>query len=398
MIARRRAYVVKRGGRVGRTLKTIDVDGTTKMEQFDSYGAALTARNKFLGAPPPSPRLVKTNSPSLREFVPGWLERVRLGLAKTTAMLYGHQMKPILLDSSLADIPMDELTGEQIMLYLAHEVAGGLAKSTMGTRKRILSSCLSDAQNLGKIKANPAAGRFKSLRLTPTIAERAANIRALTLPQLDRFLLAARMPWPRAGSTTPWALKFWFQATTGLRPGELLAARWDGLDTAARPAQYTVATQFTEGEIKLPKGEKVRVIDVHLAPVVAALLRWRQQQRVLALKAGHAAGEYMFPSPTGGPYTDDTLRAAFAAILKRAGLPEHFTPHSMRHTFISNALASDASPEYVARMSGHESLDLMTKVYGRWLPATNAKASARVANFMGTPASVEQLTSRRRRD
>ena len=55
-------------------------------------------------------------------------------------------------------------------------------------------------------------------------------------------------------------------------------------------------------------------------------------------------------------------------ILKRAGLPRHFTPHCLRHTYASLLLQQGASIVFVQRQLGHASIQLTCDTYGKWLP------------------------------
>jgi hypothetical protein len=54
-------------------------------------------------------------------------------------------------------------------------------------------------------------------------------------------------------------------------------------------------------------------------------------------------------------------------VLKAAGLPLHHSPHSFRHTFASILLARGEPVQYVSEQLGHASVELTTRVYGRWL-------------------------------
>ena len=51
---------------------------------------------------------------------------------------------------------------------------------------------------------------------------------------------------------------------------------------------------------------------------------------------------------------------------KATGLPTHFTPHRLRHTFASIPLSDGLSSAYVQRMLGHSSIRLTVDLYGRW--------------------------------
>ena len=54
-------------------------------------------------------------------------------------------------------------------------------------------------------------------------------------------------------------------------------------------------------------------------------------------------------------------------VLKAAQMPQHFTPHCLRHTYASILLADGVSPVYVQEQLGHATIELRVSTYGRWL-------------------------------
>src|SRR5262245_40912093 len=71
---------------------------------------------------------------------------------------------------------------------------------------------------------------------------------------------------------------------------------------------------------------------------------------------------------------DSNVRKAFGRVINAAGLPGHFTPHSLRHTFASLLLQHGKSPEYVREQMGHASIQITVDLYGRWLPKRDRAA------------------------
>ena len=65
--------------------------------------------------------------------------------------------------------------------------------------------------------------------------------------------------------------------------------------------------------------------------------------------------------------------------LKAAGLPSHFTPHSLRHTFCSLLVSSGVSPVYVQQQAGHANVAMTVSVYGSWLAVVAPGAMDRLA-------------------
>ena len=87
---------------------------------------------------------------------------------------------------------------------------------------------------------------------------------------------------------------------------------------------------------------------------------------------------WVFCTTTGTMLNKGNVRRVFVRLLKRAKLPPHFSPHSLRHTFASLLLQQGESPVYVQRQLGHASIKLTVDTYDKWLP-------------MGTKAAVDRL-------
>src|SRR5262249_47526805 len=85
-----------------------------------------------------------------------------------------------------------------------------------------------------------------------------------------------------------------------------------------------------------------------------------------------ASGEYLFlpPGPIARTRMDSVrcaLRREMRRVLQRAGLPTHFGPHCLRHTFATLLLEAGASPAYVQQQLGHASIKITVDTYGAWI-------------------------------
>ena len=84
-----------------------------------------------------------------------------------------------------------------------------------------------------------------------------------------------------------------------------------------------------------------------MTPMLASRLRrLRITQKTEALPRGWAdLPPWIFCTRTGQPYHHRVVQRASARVLTKATLPEHFTPHSLRHSFASILIAeAKASP------------------------------------------------------
>lgn len=76
---------------------------------------------------------------------------------------------------------------------------------------------------------------------------------------------------------------------------------------------------------------------------------------------------WVFSSLDGTLLDGANLEKASKRALKVANLPQHFSPHCLRHTYASLLLQDGVSPAYVQEQLGHSSIELTVDTYGRWL-------------------------------
>ena len=116
-----------------------------------------------------------------------------------------------------------------------------------------------------------------------------------------------------------------------------------------------------------------------------ALQQLQVERKAETLKQGWAEmPPWVFCSDAGTPVDGSRVRKASARVLAAAGLPPHFTPHCLRHTFASLLLQQSESPAYVQRQLGHASIKLTVDTYGKWLPMGNKAAVDRLDDPSGS--------------
>ena len=84
--------------------------------------------------------------------------------------------------------------------------------------------------------------------------------------------------------------------------------------------------------------------------------------------------EYVFPSPTGGPMSPDSVLKMLHRVLERAGLPE-LRFHDLRHTFATLALQNGVDVKTVSGMLGHFSAGFTLDTYAHVTTAAQKKAA-----------------------
>jgi integrase len=241
-----------------------------------------------------------------------------------------------------------------------------------------LHALLGEAVEEGIITANPAArrGRTRTLNLSPSQGEREEQLKAFDRHQLSSLLDAIRVLSPRHYPM------FLTMARTGIRLGEAFGLQWQDVDLKGR--EIRVARGTSAGRVETPKSGKARSVDVSLA-LRDVLERHDAASKAAFLKDGRErpADSWVFPSLEGTPLDRANVEKAFKRALKHAGLPLHFTPHCLRHTYASLLLQDGVSPAYVQEQLGHSSIKLTVDTYGRWL---RKKAPGAVDRLDDAPA------------
>ena len=87
-----------------------------------------------------------------------------------------------------------------------------------------------------------------------------------------------------------------------------------------------------------------------------------------------------------------TIYFRFMHAAEAAGIPDGFTPHSLRHAFASAMLARGVQITELAHFLGHRDINVTHQVYGHLLPSAAKRAvaalDAEFAEWSGDPAAV----------
>jgi site-specific recombinase XerD len=164
----------------------------------------------------------------------------------------------------------------------------------------------------------------------------------------------------------------------GLRISEVAGTRVGDVDIA-------------HGEIRvLGKGRKER-IGMLGAPACDALATYLQAARPVLAAAGDGTDEALFLSTRGRALGARGVRARIDRLVRRAGLPERTTPHTLRHSFASHLLEGGADLRVVQELLGHASLST-TQVYTHVSPG-RLQSSYRAAHPRATSAAEPDADS-----
>ncbi len=168
---------------------------------------------------------------------------------------------------------------------------------------------------------------------------------------------------------------------SGMRRGEILGLRWDGLDASG--STTTVTRQWKPGEhgfvLGPPKTDRGRrTVDID-AETLAVLKGWRRSQHEermvfdgVWLDTGH-----VFTRKDGRAHDPDVV-LRYDRLVRQAGLPR-VRFRGLRRTHATLLLLAGVPPHVVSMRLGHRSVAFTLQQYAHVLPQQQADAVERLA-------------------
>jgi len=299
------------------------------------------------GQPVFSRRVASASAERLDDFAETWLSQ-HTGSVNTLVNYRSCYSKHI--SPALGSKPLAAITREEVRKLLLTTMPETVGTSMLITARMILTSMFGEAVLQGKMPGNPAS----RVRLPNGPSMRAE----FTFATHEQLLIVEQAIKPE------WRVALWLMRGCGLRLGEALAVK----DTCVMGDILRIEEQVLGrgglGPLKHRKPGEYR--DVPLPTYLA--------ERVRAHISKYGKG-YLIPACALGRTPSNTWRLAFVAGAKQAGLPRSFTPHDLRHTFVSIALSRGVPITNVSMWLGHRNINLTYRVYGHLVP--NAASQAR---------------------
>ena len=271
---------------------------------------------------------------------------------------------------NIGDIQLNKLSSLHLQTLYKKLLAGGrverveskgqpkgLSAKTVRNINQVISSAMDFAKDQKLISSNPTDGCA-----LPKLEHK--EMKTLPVEQLTSFLREAK-------ESGVFEL-YYIELATGLRRGELLGLKWEDIDLSQGSLRVQRQVARINGEIiEAPLKTKNAYRTLPLSADAVGVL---QEQRK---KSGNSP--YVFPSPTGGPISPDSVLHMLHRVLKRAGLAQ-VRFHDLSHTFATLVLQNSVDIKTVSGMLGHYSAGFTLDTYTH--VTTSAKKEA--ANTMGS--------------
>jgi integrase/recombinase XerC len=266
----------------------------------------------------------------------GYLEQERRA-SPLTLVAYGHDLREFhgFLTQHLGGAPdVAALAGLREADLRAWLAAGAAAGRGNRTRARHLSALRSFFRFLGKRQGVvcSAAKLLGTPKIVPGLprALRPEEARAVA----EDIGEASDSPMAQARDTALFTLLY----GCGLRIAEALALNVGDAPVAGRPLRV------------MGKGRKERLVPV-LTAVAEAVALWLK----LHPRGGDRAAP-LFVGVRGERLNPGVAQRTLRTYRRLAGLPEHATPHALRHSFATHLLGGGADLRAIQDLLGHASL------------------------------------------
>lgn len=297
------------------------------------------------------------------ELAKVWLEQYKAPYLKASSvytirtMINAHAM-PYLAARKVKDI-----TGPIIRNWFSRVVATGYSKSSvlLGYTRSIFDL----AVELNCIAKSPVPPTLRAP------AGKSAKEKEVLPAEVEREILAA-LP-----AFSPERLFFQLGRYTGLRRGEIYALNWDSIDLDAGTLRVrrNLATDddgrsYFADDTKTESGMREVPIPAALCTELAT---WRDrfgENSTAGLKIPVTFGTngYLFCHPGGEPYTMQNLQTVWNRIRRQAqqidpDYAEYFTPHVLRHTYITRLFERGLDIKEIQYLAGHSDVQTTLSIY-----------------------------------
>lgn len=262
------------------------------------------------------------------------------------------------------DMDVDEINRGQVKDWAQEMLRKGLSPKTVRRYINVLGAILEVAIDHEVIERNPASG----IKLPAAEDERRSR-EPFSKAEVD-FLLERSSGWFR----NYLAVAFY----TGARPGEILALKPEDIDLNQRTIR--IERNIQHGKITTPKTR----YSIRTIPIFDPLLPYLRGQLM-------NAGEWLFQSPSGGPYYGARKVLYHWDKLVEETKVRRRDLYTTRHTFITHMLQSGTvSILELAQIVGHKNAQQIMTHYARFINEQHLKIRRDIDPFGDYSGDTEE--------
>jgi site-specific recombinase XerD len=257
-------------------------------------------------------------------------EYVSNNYRKGTAKIYKNVLKNFV--KIFGDKPLNQITNKEIEYYKSYRLKE-VTNTTVNIDLNTLNSIFNIGLKFGWCLHNPVKG-----------------IKKIKIPQKERLSMNDKeieKLLREVKKDTSMKNIILFGLYTGCRLNEILNLQWMDIDLREKVIYIRNKEDFKTktGKTRLiPFGEKLYSVINKMVQIEKNVIKF------------HSPEAYLFSKPDNRKYSDSYTTHRFKHYIRKAGLPEKFHFHALRHTFITNCIKSGINVNYVQALAGHSEL------------------------------------------
>lgn len=300
--------------------------------------------------------------------------------------MYRYHIKP-----EIGHMKMQDVRTEHIQMLLNKMKKQGYSSDFMKRVRNVVSQMFKQAYRNDMIMRNPVENA-----VTPSGKEKKGH-RVLTEQEQTLFLEYAK--------ESGYELIFILGFSTGMRIGEIQALQWKNIDFKRLEISIEGTLVKVDGKeyVKGPAKTKSSIRTVPMLPDVALKLKEHRKKQLeyrmmLGAEWKQVKGleELLFCTAVGRPLSRSVLYNAIDRIIelinhdermrakaegREPAVFEHFSSHTMRHTFATRALENGIPPKVVQELLGHSTIKTTMDIYTHVLPQTKNEEIKKIAGL-----------------
>jgi integrase len=173
---------------------------------------------------------------------------------------------------------------------------------------------------------------------------------------------------------------------TGVRRGELCGLTWSDIDEQTglvyirRSSQYIKGEGMVEAPLKTESSRRDIKLPSWMFEILAEYRKWWAKQKLINGSKWQGR-DSLFIQSCGKPVHSGTISYWLDKFIKKHGL-RHFTPHSLRHTFITLQITGGIDVRTLQARTGHARASMLTDTYSHAIMSANERAAAVLDNIL----------------
>lgn len=282
---------------------------------------------------------------------------------------------------SLAMVPLNNVTTEKCQEYINELTACDKKYSlaTIAKAYNLINSCFNYAVGVGDLQKNPM--EYVKLPSADKVQTQTKDITIFNFEEVELIYNECLRTYRNGTPVYQYGDLIILMLYSGIRIGECIGLTWEDVDFDKNEIYInnTIAVVKNRDENGKTKYTLTNTSTKTKKSNRTVQLSKRAKMALLRIKAKHKSAmpsDFVSTSKTGQIANVRNVSRCLNTILKNAGIdnPDNYSPHSLRHTFVSMLLAKGVDIKIISELIGHEKVSTTYNIYAHLMPNQKEEA------------------------